>query len=145
MFWKMFPKWFWTSVPLLVRQSHQQSSPKMFHSKNVPDSCPKCDRKFKECSTKTCQMLPYLEVGVESISVAIFVVYIFVIFWSDIWLKTKILFWTTWWRPRLKPNVKCKIFSCVLLHGIQWTTLYYTICSRLLHRTTTLQCSNIMY
>ena len=36
----MFPKWFWTSVPLLVRQSHQQSSPKMF-SENVPQTVPK--------------------------------------------------------------------------------------------------------
>ena len=61
--------------------------PKVFR-KNFPTY----NRKFKVCSPKTFQMFPYLEVGVESISVAIFVVYIFVIFWSDIWLKTKILF-----------------------------------------------------
>ena len=140
-FERVCPFWFGNHISkVFLKCFIQKMFPKVF-----PKNFPECNRKFKECSTKTCQMFPYLEVGVESISVAIFVIFVFVIFWSDIWLKTKILFWTTWWRPRLKPNVKCKIVSCVLLHGIQWTTLYYTICSRLLHWTTTLQCSNIMY
>ena len=148
---RMFPKLF----QKCSRECFQVENPNCF-PESVPENIlryfsQKCFRKFfQKISPENFSNVPpvkcYLEVGVESISVAIFVVYIFVIFWSDIWLKTIILFWTTWWRPnRLKPNVKCKIVSCVLLHGIQWTTLYYTICSRLLDRTTTLQCSNIMY
>ena len=171
----MFPKLFQKVFPKVSPNCSQKCSRKclLCVPKKVPKSAPKnvpervfewfpesvpenllryFPQKFSSSVTEIFSNVPpvkcspYLEVGVESISVAIFVVYIFVIFWSDIWLKTIILFWTTWWRPnRLKPNVKCKIVSCVLLHGIQWTTLYYTICSRLLDRTTTLQCSNIMY
>ena len=70
-------------------------------------------------------MFPYLEVGVESISVAIFVVYIFVIFWSDIWLKTKILNHLV----ATAVKTKCEMQNCFMRvttwHPMNYTVLHY--------------------
>ena len=82
----MFPKNVPRSVPQSILESVPEIVPENVH-KNVPESV---TENFSIVPPVKCS--PYLEVGVESISVAIFVVYIFVIFWSDIWLKTIILF-----------------------------------------------------